>query len=69
MIAIARWEKSHRESVTWRHERDVQERRAAIAAAEREREEARQRREAELKARTFPITGRGPRAVDYLRNE
>jgi hypothetical protein len=50
MIAIAKWETSHRESVTWRHERDVQARRAAIAAVEREREEARQRREAELKA-------------------
>jgi hypothetical protein len=50
MIAIAKWEKSHRDWMTWRHERNVQERRAAIAAVEREREEARQRREAELKA-------------------
>jgi len=50
MVAIAKWEKSHRESVAWRHERNVQDRRAAIAAVEREREEARQRREAELKA-------------------
>jgi hypothetical protein len=50
MIAIAKWEKSHRESVAWRHEQDVRARRDAIGAVEREREEARQRREAELKA-------------------
>lgn len=50
MVAIAKWEKSHRDWVAWRHERNLQERRAAIAAAEREREEARQRRQAELKA-------------------
>jgi len=37
MIAIAKWETSHRESVTWRHERGVQARRAAIEAVERER--------------------------------
>jgi len=50
MIVIAKWEKSHRESVTRRHEWNVQARRDAIAAVEREREEARKRREAELKA-------------------
>ena len=50
MIAIAKWETSHRESVTWRHDQDVRARRAAIEAVEREREEARRRREAELKA-------------------
>ena len=50
MIAIAKWETSHRESLTWRHEQDVRARRAAIEAVERAREEARRRREAELKA-------------------
>jgi hypothetical protein len=50
MIAIAKWETSHRESVTWRHEQDVRARRDAIEAVERAREEARRRREAELKA-------------------
>ena len=50
MIAIAKWETSHRESVAWRHEQDVRARRDAIEAVERAREEARRRREAELKA-------------------
>jgi len=36
--------------VNWRHNQDVQARRAAIEAVEREREEARRRREAALKA-------------------
>ena len=50
MLAVEKWEKSHREWLTWRHEHDVRARREAIEAVEREREEARQRREAELKA-------------------
>ena len=50
MTAIAKWEMTHREWMTWRHERNVQDRQDAIEAVERKREEARQRREAELKA-------------------